>query len=333
MAYTKTKSKSSSSEEKKQVKDIIVERLLAKIELEGRLPWQKPFIGASMNWYTKYEYKGSNKILLSGGEYITVRQLKMYNESKKSTFWFKKGTPCEYVVYYSRTEKKVTEEEMNKNRTKDGYNVQYTKKDDGFYRISWVLKYTKVYNISFIQDKEGNTLPTKLGDSVIETHIPADEIISRYQEFSGVGLHHGSSGAYYTEGDDSVHLPFKPNFDSTEAYYRVLFHEMIHSTGVHHRLDRACFKKYHQGSRERSKEELVAEVGSLLLASEAGFTIDSPLADNSENYVQGWCNWMKTNPKEVIDGMSAANRAMEYILTGGAGDLHSTSSSIDDQTK
>ena len=34
------------------------------------------------------------------------------------------------------------------------------------------------------------------------------------------------------------------------------------------------------------------------------------------NYVSGWCQWMKTNPDEVIRGMFEVDKAVEYFLTG-----------------
>lgn len=360
---------------KKTVQDIVVERLIEKIQQDGRLPWQKPFQGSSMNWFSKHEYTGINKILLTAGEYITVKQMEQYNKSKGTNFWFEKGTPADIVVFYSRIEKTITPTQAQ-DLTNKGYSSHIYPKDDGTWvRVSWVLRYYRVYNIKYVRDitnpeikekfkdgvfeKEEVTLPSgkkgfklvlkggepvlkegvsegditklepKLGTQVIETHTTSEEIIEKYRQGTGVKLIHRGNEAYYTPNFDSVCLPPRNQFVSTEAYCRVLFHEFVHSTGIESRLNRSCFKEYHHTKIERSKEELVAEVGSLLLASEAGFREDTELADNSENYVANWCAWMKDNPGEVVSGFFAAEKAKNYILSGGVDTSASSTRNID----
>lgn len=306
---------------KKSVADIVVERLIDKIENEGRLPWHKPFMAPCMNWYSKTEYKGINKVLLDGGEYITPNQLKKYNEEKNTNYWFEKGTPYEVVVFYSKKETPLSDkqvEEIKANGMPDKLKGRvYTDVDGSLIKRSWLLRYYRVYNIEHIKDKEGNKLPPKMGKTVVEKHTNAEDIVNKYTSNTGVKIYNDSTGAYYTHLGDEVHLP-KPNyFDSMEAYYRVLFHELIHSTGTNWRLDRQCFEEYHTSNKIRGKEELIAEMGGLLLASEAGFREDTNLADNSLNYMQGWVSWMKGNPSEVLNGMLQAEKAKNYILSGG----------------
>lgn len=323
-----------SSTDKKSVQDIVVERLIAKIQAEKILPWHKPFQAASMNWFSKHEYRGINKLLLDGGEYITINQLKKYNETKGTTFFLEKGSKTEIVVFYSRRESKISEKQAGV-LTSKGFGGVVVKREDGYYRISFILRYYRVINIRFIKDKDGNQLPSKLGEGngVVETHTPSEEIIKKYMDSTGVKLVFGAGGAYYTESNDSVNVPFEKNFADTEAYYRVLFHEFIHSTGVQSRLNRDCYRKYHGKKIERSKEELVAEVGGLLLASEAGFREDTQWAENSENYIAGWCSWMKDNPQEVVQGMIAAEKASNYVLSGGETANEGGERSIDNPDK
>lgn len=359
------------------VQTIVVDRLIKKINEEKRLPWQKPFQSASMNWYSKHEYMGINKLLLTGGEYITPNQLKLHNTSKKTNFWFESGTPSEIVVFYSKYEKKISDAEAQKIlKQPNGFRL-VKPTDKGWVKVSWVLKYHRVYSIRYIRDiintdikgnpdlksgvykkesiekngkvkfrlildangdpifEDGVTendivkLESKLGTTIVEEHVPADLIVDRYCSATRVGVKLSTDGAYYTHLTDNVYLPSKKNFKSTEAYYRVLFHELTHSTGITTRLNRQCFHDYHQGSKERSKEELIAEVGSLLLASEAGFREDTELAQNSENYIAGWCSWMKDNKSEVLNGMLAAEKAKNFILSGGVAASEGTSRSID----
>lgn len=303
------------------VQDIIVERLLKKIENDKVLPWQKPFAFASINWSTEKEYIGINKFLLDGGEYITPKQLETYNKKMETNYWFEKGTPYELVVYYGPTFKPLTDKQQEDIEKKGINSMYYSKlKRSGNELLiqSWILRYYTVYNIKYIKDKEGNQLPSKLGRIFEERITAPDEIMRKYCEGTGVKvIEKAIDQAYYTEKDDIVVLPEMQYFNSNEAYYRVLFHELSHSTGIESRLNRECFKKYHAKKEERSREELIAEVGSLLLSSEAGFREDTDLAKNSENYITSWVKWMKENAHEVVLGMQQAEKVKNYILNGG----------------
>ncbi|HJN58569.1 MAG TPA: zincin-like metallopeptidase domain-containing protein, partial [Dehalococcoidia bacterium] len=63
-------------------------------------------------------------------------------------------------------------------------------------------------------------------------------------------------------------MPHPTQFENAEEYYTILFHEMTHSTGHSTRLKRReVMKQFNFGSHEYSKEELVAEFGSLFLSS------------------------------------------------------------------
>lgn len=360
------------------VQDIIVDRLIAKIENDKRVPWNKPFQAACMNWYSNREYRGVNKFLLPGGEYITPKQLQAYNTSHKTNFWFDKGTPAEIVVFYSNSKKSISPGLAN-SLIAQGKTRGLRQVDGAWVLVSWFLRYYRVYDIAYIREiinpqikadpkydgsvfqKEtvmiGKTpsttilrddnnnallldgispediklLQPRIGVSVFDVHTPAEDIVAAYTKASGVTVRHDSPhGAYYTEISDSVYLPTRNYFKSSEAYYRVVFHELIHSTGIDSRLNRSCFKDYSSGKIERSKEELIAEVGGLLLASEAGFREDTTWADNSLEYVAGWCDWMAHNKSEVLSGMLAAEKAKNYILTCGEDVSNTAERAIDD---
>ena len=108
-------------------------------------------------------------------------------------------------------------------------------------------------------------------------------------------------------------MPNLEAFESSEAYYRVLFHELAHSTGHRNRLERdgvanpAAF-----ASHEYSEEELIAEMGASILAGLAG--ISSEEADeNSAAYLDHWLAKLKAEPNLLVAAGGAAQRAVDHI--------------------
>lgn len=320
---SRAKSKPKDGEEaqdKRSVAEIVTERLIAKITNEQRLPWQQPFKGSCMNWYTEREYAGINRIILSGSEYITYRQLQEYNKKNETDYSIKSGTPYEIAVYWGKRERILTKDAVEKYR-KEGKLDTFKKTEKGYVYEHWFLMYHRVWDITLVQpNSKGEKLPSKMGVSVFEQHTPAQLIVDDYTGATGVKIEHGHNGAWYRESGDLIGTPSPEGYLDSEAYYRVLFHEMIHSTGIEKRLNRACFKKYHSGKKERSREELIAEVGAVLLASEAGFrSMDTwetgnGWDENSMEYLHGWCSWMKDNPDEVVKGIGNAEKAKNFIL-------------------
>ena len=57
----------------------------------------------------------------------------------------------------------------------------------------------------------------------------------------------------------------------------------------------------------------MAEMTSLLMASHCGFT-EVADCENSDNYIMSWVKYLKNNPDEVVRGMLAAEKAVDYIL-------------------
>lgn len=319
MAYKPTKSWGS-SETAKTTYDVVAEIFLKRIEDENKLPWQKPFVGSKMNWFTETEYRGINRLILTGTEYITKNQMMTYNKKNETTFFMRKGCKSEIVTFFTKTEKAIsnTELESLKKRTPNWY--RYVKPTDsgGWVKESFVFKYSRVFRIEDMVDKSGNTLQSKLGRTIFETHEDAGEVIQKYTKASGIRIVHTGGVAAYSEEADTVVTPEPENYVSSEAYYRTLFHELIHSTGVEKRLNRDEFRKYTHSNKERAKEEVVAEYGALLLATEVGFTLENSFeTENSVAYLESWVRFIKDEPKAFVTGLSRAERAKNFILSGG----------------
>lgn len=128
--------------------------------------------------------------------------------------------------------------------------------------------------------------------------------------------HSGQGRAYYSPSGDYIHMPAKTTeqWKSNGDYYKVFFHEAIHSTGHTSRLNRLD-KTANFGSDNYSKEELVAELGALYLEAITGIQTAIDDFKNSQAYINGWISKFKSDPKLILSASTKAHEAVELILS------------------
>ncbi len=175
------------------------------------------------------------------------------------------------------------------------------------------VRFYQVWNTEQVDGIE-EPVAKALGD-IEQTHkdpiAEGEALVKGYA--GGPVISNGSSRAFYTPGTDQVTMPEMQAFESAESYYRVLFHELTHSTGHRTRLERdgvanpAAF-----ASHAYSEEELIAEMGASMLAGFAG--IGSEAADeNSAAYLDHWLRKLRAEPKMLMAAGGAAQKAIDHI--------------------
>ena len=115
--------------------------------------------------------------------------------------------------------------------------------------------------------------------------------------------------AYFSITKNEIVVPEKSQFKDGESYYGTLWHEMTHSTGVEGQLDRikpACF-----GSDEYAREELVAELGSALVAQRYGMS--KALKEESCAYLKSWQDHLKESPQFIKTTLLDVKRATSLV--------------------
>lgn len=115
--------------------------------------------------------------------------------------------------------------------------------------------------------------------------------------------------AYYSIKNNEIIVPEKEQFKSGESFYGTLFHEMTHSTGAESVLDR--FKPTSFGSPEYAREELVAELGSALVAQRYGMT--KHIKEDSCAYLKGWLDELKESPQFIKTTLLDVKKAASLI--------------------
>ena len=61
------------AEEKKSVAQIVIDNFLKDVDERGSMPWQRPYERyESFNYFSKKAYRGINRLILPGGEYLSL---------------------------------------------------------------------------------------------------------------------------------------------------------------------------------------------------------------------------------------------------------------------
>ena len=272
------------------VREMVADRIIKRIEESGNLPWNKPwdFAGHAVSRGTGKPYGFLNQLMLPVGEYATMKQINAEGGHVN------KGAKCEYVVFWNII---IAEEE-----NKDG---EIVKKKIPF------LKYYRVFNI---KDTDLEPIYLKEYKGSAEENRTADEVFNGYVGRSGVKTNFTErESAYYSPIRDEICMPLRKQFKSTEEYYSTLFHETVHSTGHKERLGRLETKRYALDIAERSKEELVAEIGSGAILSHLGINTERSERNNAA-YVKSWVKYLKEDKGAIIEAASKAQKAFDMII-------------------
>ncbi|MGD0290737.1 MAG: ArdC-like ssDNA-binding domain-containing protein [Candidatus Binataceae bacterium] len=293
-----------------KVEQIITNRIVKLLET-GTVPWHKPWanrqIGADAfprNAVTKRHYRGINVFILGSQSYGSPYWL-TYKEALALGGHVKAGEHGSPIVFWKWLSREI-------------------EKPDGSIdeKNFPMLRYYTVFNA---EQTEGCRLPAEAKDSAIPepTFNPIEACEAIYANMPNrPRLEHGATmaitrgyrfEAYYSAGSDTVVMPRREAFDSPEFYYSVLFHELTHSTGAIHRLNRPTLNQALKfGDTNYSKEEITAEMGASFLSGHTG--IEQVTLTNNAAYLASWIKALKGDAKLVIVAAAAAQKAADYIL-------------------
>lgn len=275
----------------------ITDRIVSMLE-EGTAPWRRPWSGADagepVNLKSGKSYRGINRLLLGCSGYgspywLTYKQAK---ERGGHVQRGEKGWPCVFWKWLDVD--REPDPETGEKRTG---------------RVPLLRIYT-VFNVEQTDGCRG--VPETATDERSEPErIDAAEAL--WKGYAGrPELRHGGSRAFYRYGADLIGMPPLAAFETAETYYSTLFHEMTHSTGDAHRLDREGRTFHRFGDPVYSREELVAEMGSAFLCAEAG--ISAPVIENQAAYLASWIKVLKGKPKLCVIAAAQAQRGADWIM-------------------
>jgi antirestriction protein ArdC len=274
----------------------VTDQLIEALE-RGTVPWRKPWTGYGppRNAATGRHYHGVNILLLMlrqlAGEFeyplwLTLRQA---NELGGRV---RKGERGQLVVFAKRTTREVRNERTGEVEEKSRF----------VWRPFWVFNVAQLEGVSFAMPEP----PAR----VVAPIEAAEAVWAGYRDAPQV-RRVGDRALYLRPPKDEIRMPPRERFESDTAYYQVLFHEGIHSTGAAHRLNRSTLEQAGVfGDQNYSQEELVAEIGSAMLMAHVGLVPDYA---NSAAYIRGWLAALQNDRRLIVRAAKEAERAVHHI--------------------
>lgn len=277
---------------------LVTDLILQNLET-GVVPWRCPWrrdIGRPRSFSTGREYRGVNVLLLGilhfpSPWWMTFRQVHERGGSVR------KGEHGAQVLKWGRHERKA----------KDGDGTP-EEKAVFFLKSYRVFNACQIDGIVFPQSESGQEL-----DSA--QRITRAERIVKEMPRSPTIQEGRTTKASYRPSTDTVKMPAFARFDSPEAYYLTLFHELTHAAGHASRLNRKGVTES-DGFKGKtySQEELVAEMGAAFLGMEAEIVHDRH--EQSAAYLKGWLDALGAtdNRRWIVHCANQAGRAADFIL-------------------
>ena len=270
------------------VYEIVTEQVIKQLE-SGVAPWRKPWrTDAPVNLISGKPYRGLNVFMLATQGYES-RYWLTFNQANKLGGHVKKGAKSSVVVFWHVGEEKV--------------NAKTGKLSQPF-----LLRYYNVFNLC-----QTDGIAEKLGLGNASPRVPSlEQCEAIVTGMPNRPAFEQSDRAWYRPSTDSVGMPARGLFASSEEYYSTLFHELTHSTGHASRVGREGIENLNSfGSESYSKEELVAEMGAAMLCGVTG--IAQATLQNSASYLKCWIDRLRSDSKLLVSAASQAQKACDYI--------------------
>lgn len=290
---------------KKPFHEVVAERLIEQLKA-GTAPWQKPWEPGEPNAYlpmnptTGNRYKGINAIhLMAQGRgdsrWLTYRQASAVGAQVRKG---EKGTSVQYWKFH---------EEQTK-RDEQGKPVldEHGKPE----KIQVRLERPRVFFATVFNAEQIDGLPPQQHQEKPEQQWNAVERAEHILAASGARIRHVEGDrAFYRPSTDSITMPEKGQFDSADKYYATALHELGHWTGHPSRLDRDLAHPF--GSEGYAKEELRAEISSMILGDELGIGHDP---GQHAAYVGSWVKVLQDDPMEIFRAAADAEKIHGFVM-------------------
>lgn len=284
-----------------QVADLLIVKMK-----EGTAPWQKPwkagdpFLSMPMNPTSGKRYRGINAMYLMAQGRSDQRWL-TYNQAQATGAQVRKGETGTPIQYWKFSEEQIKRDEAGK-PVKD-------EKTGELAKVIVQLERPRVFFATVFNAEQIDGMPPLQPVARDQTWTPIERA-ERILKASGAEIHHSEQDrAFYRPSTDKIHMPEKQLFPTADNYYATALHELGHWTGHTSRLDRDLTNPF--GSEAYAREELRAEIASMILGNELGIGHDP---DQHASYVKSWIKALEEDPMEIFRAAADAEKIQDFVL-------------------
>ena len=264
---------------------------------KGVAPWQKPWKPGDLqatlpfNPTTAKRYRGINSLNLISRGYTDPRWL-TYKQAEAAGAQVRKGQKSTPVQYWLFTDERIKTDEQG---------VPLLDGEGKLIKEHIQLERPKVFYAAVFNAEQIDNLPELVVKAPDWDPLQrAEDLLQRSQAI----IHHGEiDRAFYRPSTDSMHLPHKHQFPNPYDYYATALHELGHC------LNRDLSHPF--GSEGYGREELRAEIASMLLGAELGIGHDP---GQHVAYIGAWIKALQDDPLEIFRAAADAERIREFVL-------------------
>lgn len=275
----------------------------------------------ALNFQTKKPYRGINQLLLGGNPmlgttlenpyYLTFKQVEKLGG--KVNTGAKSKDAIFYTILYNYKGFKTSDKQKFIDHLLSTGIPQKEIKALVFSCGYGILRIYNVFNGKDITGIDFKLPPVIQPEEIVIDKIEICESILNKYPAPKPAYKFGGKQPYYSF--DYVQMPKPEVYKDIRTFYAVFFHELIHSTGHHNRLNRTFGKRF--GDKNYALEELVAEIGASFLCANTGIFYFTK--ENSKSYINGWrkgvVEFLKTDNKGIFVASAKAQKAVDFLLT------------------
>ncbi|MGE9765321.1 zincin-like metallopeptidase domain-containing protein [Pseudomonas sp. PDM20] len=279
----------------------VAEQLIEQLK-QGTSPLQRvwePGMGTMpINPTTGKRYRGGNALWLSMQGRGDPRWL-TYKQAQAEGAQVRRGEKSTTIEYWKFREEQVKKGEDGKpildaNGNKVMVSIELERPK---------VFYAKVFNAEQIDGMP----PLERKEQAWDAVERAERIVAA----SGARIiHEPGDRAFYRPSTDTITLPEKGQFPTAANYHAIQMHELGHWTGHPSRLDRDLSHPF--GSEGYAREELRAEIASMMLGMELGLGRDP---GQHAAYVGSWIQVLEEDPRELFRAAADAEKIHNFVLT------------------
>lgn len=291
---------------KNSVYKLVAATIIKQLE-QGTAPWQIPWerntpaFELPFNAITGKRYKGINILSLLSASRSDPRWV-TFKQAEAQGWKVKKGEKASLIQYIKTHDYNPLKDDQGKIVINEsGRPVQELQ----------MLNKPLIANAWVFNGEQINGMPPLIR---AEKSEHSWEVIDRAEnlikESKAHIIHNREDRAYYNITQDKIVMPMRHQFPSADRYYATILHELGHWTAHEDRLDRNIL--YHYGSEGYAREELRAEIASLLIGHELNIGHDP---SSHIAYVDSWIKILKDSPYEIQLAAYEAEKIFNYVMS------------------